>query len=72
MDNVIPLTPKDYDSYFNWWVLCLSCLHRYVATVPASAPIFALECPRCGDCKSFPSHVPKDWSDARIERESKK
>ena len=51
----------------NYHVLCvntwfngkdsLPCLNKWVATVPDGTNLFRLECPKCGESESFPSHI---------------
>jgi predicted RNA-binding Zn-ribbon protein involved in translation (DUF1610 family) len=69
-DNVINLDDfrKTPDNYFVALALCVSCTRRWIATLPASASLVALECPQCGDQNSFASILPKEFTDSLLEK----
>lgn len=41
--------------------MCMSCLHRWVAGIPAETSLFGLECPLCGEEDSFASVLPSEY-----------
>lgn len=61
-DNVIKMPEKPDDQlWFNVLALCVSCQHRWVATLPQGTCLLHLECPDCGDQNSFASFYPDDY-----------
>lgn len=64
MSNVFGIDPGSQDPHFNFWVLCLACSHKWVATVHYKAPLFALECSQCQSRDSFPSMIPAEYTNA--------
>jgi len=55
MDNVVGIT--DNQPHFNYYALCISCGNTWIATCHYQTNPFKLECPNCGEQKSFCSHV---------------
>lgn len=46
---------------FDIIVLCLGCNHRWFETVTKDYDLLAIECPKCGMKKSFPSFIPNNF-----------
>ena len=65
-DNIKPVDfdPKRNEPHFNWFALCLLCIHRWIATVPASVSLFALECPKCKRQNSFCAPITDEYTEA--------
>lgn len=52
----------DGEEYCNLFALCLSCWHRWIATVESRTSVFKLECPKCKALDSFASFIPVDYT----------
>lgn len=57
--NLDEYRPKEY--LFCALAMCMACLHRWVAGVPAETSLFKLECPTCGEQDSFASVLPSEY-----------
>lgn len=65
MDTPIDLEQArlDRQPHFNWFALCLPCQRTWIATAAVSTSVFGLECPTCGQQKSFASAIPDGFLD---------
>ena len=60
----------DMEEYYFCLAMCVSCTHRWFASVTNEVSLFRLECPRCGAQNSFAIPLPEYYSRAIIERMS--
>lgn len=69
-NNVIDLQ-EIRDSNEPWYAIsamCIACDFRWVGGVRIETSLFYLECPNCGEQKSFASVLPEDYSRALLNR----
>lgn len=67
MGEVINL--QDRDPHWNFYATCFQCRHKWIATVHYHAPVFKLECPKCGERDSFAAPIPREFEEINLGRE---
>lgn len=69
MGKVIDITDRldDEGQWFNFFMMCLKCKHKWVGSLHVSVSVFKCQCPRCKATDSFGSWIPDEYSEA-VER----